>query len=108
MPPTQQQSLQSSIEAMQLQTEVEDQESGSYEMEFEGEHRWTACDRTVITRMEQYQNKSDNMRAEIEEKESLFGPEDSEVDLTQILRFARRKEGGRIFKFLAPKVRASV
>ena len=45
MPP--QQSLQSSIEAMQLQTEVEDQESGSYETEFEGEHRWTARDETV-------------------------------------------------------------
>ena len=31
MSPTAQQSLQSSIEAVQLQTEVEDQESGSYE-----------------------------------------------------------------------------
>ena len=39
MPPTPQQCSQSSIEAMQWQTEVEDQESGSHEKEFEGEHR---------------------------------------------------------------------
>ena len=38
MPPTPQQSLQSSIEAVQLQTKVEDQESGSCEMELESEH----------------------------------------------------------------------
>ena len=44
MPPTPQQSLQPSIEAMQLQTEVEDQESGSGELEYGGEHLWTARD----------------------------------------------------------------
>ena len=38
-PPTPQQSSQSSIEAMQWQTEVEDQESGSGEMEYEDEKR---------------------------------------------------------------------
>ena len=93
MPPTPQQSSQSSIEAMQWQTEVEDQESGSYRGEFEGEHRWTARDRSVIARMEQYLNQSDSMRVEIEELESLLGPEDSEVDFSQILRYARTKKG---------------
>ena len=44
MLPMPQQSLQPSIDAMQLQTEVEDHESGSCETEFEGEHRWTARD----------------------------------------------------------------
>ena len=39
MPPTPQQSSQSSIEAAQWQAEAEDQESGSFEKEFEGEHR---------------------------------------------------------------------
>ena len=39
MPPTPQQSSQSSIEATQWRAEVEDRESGSYEKEFEGEHR---------------------------------------------------------------------
>ena len=70
---------------------MEDQESGSCEMEYEGEHRWTARDRTVIARMEQYLNENDNMRVEIEELEFLLCPEDSEVDLRQILRYARRR-----------------
>ena len=47
-PPTPQQSPQPSIEAMQLQMEVEDQEFA-----FEGEYRWTARDRVVIARTEQ-------------------------------------------------------
>ena len=59
VPLTPQKSLQPSIEAMQLQTEVEDQESGSGEMEYEGEKRWSARDRTVIARMEQYLNDSE-------------------------------------------------
>ena len=50
MPPTPQQSSHSSIEAVQWQTEMEDQESGSYEKEFEGQHRWHARDRTVIAK----------------------------------------------------------
>ena len=69
----------------------------------EGEHRWTARDRTVIARMEQYLDENDNMRVEIEELEFLLGPEDSEVDLRQILRYARRKKGGRIFDIFSSK-----
>ena len=76
LPPGPQQSSQSSIETMQWQTEVEDEESGSYEKELEGEHRWTARNRTVIARMGQYPNKSDSMRVDIEELESLLGPGD--------------------------------
>ena len=61
MPPTPLQSLQPSVEAMQLQMEVEDQESGSCEMEYEGERRWTARarDRTAIAKMEKYLNESE-------------------------------------------------
>ena len=103
MPHTPQQSLQPSIEAMHLQTEEEDQESCSCEMEFEGEHRWTARDRTVIARMEQYLNKNDNMKVEIEELEFLLGPEDPEVHLRHILRYARKKKGGRIFEVFSSK-----
>ena len=44
MPPTPQPSLQPSIEALQLETEVEDSESGSCEMEYKSEHWWTARD----------------------------------------------------------------
>ena len=101
MPPTPQPSLPSSIEAVQLQSEVEDQESRSGEMEFEDEHRWTARDRTVIMKMEQYLN--DNMRVEIEELEFLLGPEDSGVDLRQILRYVRRKKDGRVFEIFSSK-----
>ena len=89
MPPTLQQSSQSSIEATHWQAEVEDQESGSYEKEFEGEHRWAARERTVIARMEQDLNKNDCMRVAIKELESLLGPEDSEVNLRKILKCAR-------------------
>ena len=104
MPPTPQQSLQSSSEATQLQTEVEDQE-------FEGEHRWTARDRTVVARMEQYLNENDNMRVEIGELEFLLGPEDSEVDLRQTLStrggkgYARRKRVAGSLKSSARRVR---
>ena len=103
MPPTPQQSSQSSTEATHWQAEVEDQESGSCEKEFEGEHRWAARDRTVIARMEQDLNKNDSMRVAIKELESLLGPEDSEVNLRQILKCARRKKGGRIFDILSSK-----
>ena len=67
MPPTPQQSLQPSNEAMQLQTGGEDEESGSGAMEYEGEYRWSARDRRAIARMEQHLNENDNMRVEIEE-----------------------------------------
>ena len=64
-------------------TEREDQEYCSCGVEYGGEHRWTARDRTVIAKMEQYLNESDNMKEEIEELELLLGPEDSEVDLRE-------------------------
>ena len=85
MPPTPPHSLQPSTEAVQLQTEVGDEESGSCEMEYESEHRWTARDRTVIARVEQHEN------------------DNSEVDLRFFLRFARRKMGGRIFEIFSSK-----
>ena len=60
---------------MQWQTEMEDEENGSSEKACEGQHRWNASVRAVIARMEQHLNKSDSMRVEIEELESLLGPE---------------------------------
>ena len=76
MPPTPQQSLQPSLEDVPRQ--VEDQEFGGCGKEYEGEHRWTALERTIIAKMEQYMNESDNMKVEIEELELLLGPEDSQ------------------------------
>ena len=43
--------------------------------------------------MDQYLNKSDSMKVEIEELESLLGTEDLEVNLRHILRYASRKCG---------------
>ena len=76
-------------------------------MEYEGEHRWTARDGTVIAKMEQYLNEYDNMKVEIEELEFLLGPEDSEVDLKQILWYARRKNVAGCLTFSARRVRMS-
>ena len=101
MPPAPQQSLQPSIEAMQLPMEEEDKENCSCLMEYGGEHRWTARDRVVIARMEQNLDQSDNLKVEVEELELLLGPEDSEVDLRYILMFARRKNGRRIFQIFS-------
>ena len=91
MPPTQQQSPCSSIEATQWQTEMEDQ--GSV---------WNAPDSTVIAKMEQYPNDNDRMKLEIEELERLLGPEDSEVNLRHVLRNTSRRDG-RIFEIFSSK-----
>ena len=82
MPPTPQQSSYSSIEGMQRQTEMEDQGCG-----------WTAHDRTVIAKMEKYLNESDCLKLEIDQLELLLGPQDSEDNLSHILRNARRRGG---------------
>ena len=103
-PPTPQQGLQPSIAAMQLQMEVEDQENCSCGIEYGGERRWTARDRAVIARMSQYQDDSESLKVEDEELELLLGPEDSDVDLRQILMYARKKRVARSLKFLARRV----
>ena len=47
-------------------------------MEYGGEHRWTARDRAVVTRMVQYPDRGECMKVEIEELECCFlGPEES-------------------------------
>ena len=55
---------------------------------------------------EQYLKDSDCMKLEIDEMELLLGPEDSEVNLTHILRNAGRR-GGRIFEIFDRKKRVS-
>ena len=56
--------------------QVEDQENCSCGMEHGGEHRWTARDRVVVKRMEQYLDETDSRRVEVEELEHLLVPED--------------------------------
>ena len=89
MPPTPQQSSSPSIEEMQWQTEMGVQGSS-----------WSAVERTVIARMENYLNEKDCLKLEIEELELLMGPEDSEVNL--ILMNASRR-GSRIFEIFSTK-----
>ena len=88
VPPTPQQSSHSSIEAMQWPIEMEDQENGSCEKEFEGQHRWNARDRTVIAKLEQYLKKSDSIKVEIEElkSKSVANPEVCEQEEWQDLQ----------------------
>ena len=77
---------------------VEDQEYGVYEKEHEVGHRWTAHDRRIIAKMEQYLNESDIVNVEFEELELLLGPEDSEIDVVCIVMNARRRKGRRNFQ----------
>ena len=71
MPPTPQQSSHSSIEEMQWQAEMEAQGSS-----------WSARERTVTARVENYLNKCDDMKLEIEALEQLqMDSDDSEVCL---------------------------
>ena len=70
--PTPLQSSHSSYEEKQWQIEVEDQ-------------IWNARDRTVNEKTKHYLEESDSMKVEVEELESLLGPEDSEVDFRRIL-----------------------
>ena len=75
MPPTPLQNSYSSFEEEQVHFEVEDQ-------------IWSACDRTVIARTKQHLEESKSLKAEVEELESLLGPDDSDVDFRRILEEA--------------------
>ena len=76
MPPTPRQNSQSSFEAEQGHFEVEDQ-------------TWSARDRTVIARTKQYLEENKSLKVEVEELESLLGPDDSDVDFRRIVQEAR-------------------
>ena len=96
MPPTPQQSSQSSIEAMQRKAALMRRNSKVI----------IGGRRTVIARMEQYLNKSDSTKVEIEELEFLLGREDSEVNMGQILSIRAERAAGSL-KSSARKVRVS-
>ena len=52
---------------------------------------WSARDSTVIARTKRYLEASQSMKVEIAELESLFGPDDSDVDFRRIIEEARDK-----------------
>ena len=64
----------------------------------------SARDRTVIARTKQYLEESDSVKVEVEELESLRGPEDSDVDFRRILKEARNKQGRAIFETFSSEV----
>ena len=62
---------------------------------------WSACDRTVIARTEQYLEESKSLKLEDVELESLLGPDDSDVDFRRILEEARDKKGCAVFEIFS-------
>ena len=86
MPPEPLQNSYSSFEEEQGHFEVEDQ-------------IWSARDRTVTARTKRYLEVSQNIKVEIEELESLLGPDDSDVDLRRIIEEARGKKGRDMWTF---------
>ena len=85
MSPTPLQNSYSSFEEEQGHFEVEDQIC-------------SARDRTVIARTKQNVEESKSLKVEVEELESLLGPEDSDVDFRRISEEARNKKGCAIFE----------
>ena len=55
--------------------------------------RFGARDRTVIASTKQYLEESKSLKVEVEELESLVGPDDSDADFRRILEEAREKFG---------------
>ena len=82
MPPTQLQNSCSSLEEEQGHFEVEDQIR-------------SPRNRTGIARTKQYLEESKSLKVEVEELESLLGPEDSDLDFKRILEEARDKKRSR-------------
>ena len=88
MSPTPQQSLQSSIEAVQLQTEVEDQESGSFEtltvtqeeesirkaqeVVNEVNQKWTAVYQTIAKIMLKHLDESEALKVSTRELKEVL------------------------------------
>ena len=59
-------------------------------MEVQGSS-WSAHEKKVVAKMEDYLNEHDNAKVEAEELELIMSPEDSEVDLRYILTKASRR-----------------
>ena len=53
---------------------------------------WSVRARTVIARTKQCLEESKGLKVEIEELESLLGPDDSDVDFKRIMEEARDKK----------------
>ena len=85
MPPTLLQNSHSSFGGEQGHFEVEDQ-------------MWSARDRTINAKTKQYLEERKSLKVNIEELESLLGPDDTDVDFRRILEEARDKKGCAVFE----------
>ena len=79
-----------------------EEEQGNFEVE---EQTWSARDRTIIAKTNQYLEERKSSKVEIEELESLLGPDDKDVDVRRILEEARDEKGCAIFRPSAQMVR---
>ena len=84
-PPTPLQNSNSSFGEEQGRFEVEDQ-------------MWSARERTIIARTKQYLEDSHGIKVEVEELETLLGPDDLDLDFRRILEEARDEKGCGIFE----------
>ena len=73
------------------------------EMEVQGSS-WSVRERKAIAKKEDYLNKHDSVKVEVEELELMMSPEDSEVHLRKILMNASRRSSN-IFEILSTKER---
>ena len=62
------------------------------------DQNWSARDRKVTARTKQYLEEGKKMKVDIEELESLLGPEDLDADFRRIIEEARDKKGCAIFE----------
>ena len=85
MPPTPLQNSYSALDEEHRHFEVEDQ-------------IWSARDRTVTARTKQYMEESGSLKVEVEELESLLGPDDLDVDFRRTSEEARDEKGCAIFQ----------
>ena len=83
MPPTPLQNSYASFEG----------EQERYEVEGWG---WSAKERTLIARTQQFLERSHSVKVQVEELQDQFGPEDLDVDFRRILKEARDERGRKM------------
>ena len=117
---TPQQSLQSLIEAVQLQTEVEDQESGSYErlmvtedeesrtkaqeVDNEANQKWTVVYQTIAKTMLKYLDESEALKVSTKElQKHVLSPCEPDANIVRIRGMREVKKARSCSRFSADK-----
>ena len=75
-----------------------------HRMDSDGEHRWTARDRTVVTKMEHHLDRSESLEVDIEELEHhLLGPDELDFDIRRIALNSRGEQQQKPFHTFGQK-----